>query len=67
MDNFTKFSDKEWQNYWDSLMEKSQKPVPWGTIVNEKPEHGDLSATEDTKLHKNKKIKRFKTKRFKTN
>jgi hypothetical protein len=61
MDKFEKFSDKEWQDYWDQLMLKSKKPVPWGTIVQEKPKHGDLSSSDDTKLHK----KRFKKNRFK--
>lgn len=62
MENNEKFSDKEWINYWDDLMLKSKKPVPWGTIVEEKPEHGDKSTTEDTKLHRFKKDtkKRFK-------
>jgi hypothetical protein len=61
-DKFIKTSDKHWEEYWNSLMSESQKPVPWGTIVNEKPEHGDLSATEDTKKHQ---VKRFKRRRFK--
>jgi hypothetical protein len=50
MENNEKFSDKEWRNYWDDLMLKSKKPVPWGTIVEEKPDQDNISTTEDTKL-----------------
>jgi hypothetical protein len=61
MQEFEKSADKKWREYWDDLMLKSNKPVPWGTIVEEKPEHGDKSTTEDTKLHRFKKDKkRFK-------
>jgi len=56
-----KISDKNWQNYWDDLMEQSDKPVSWGTIVNEKPLHGDKTVTEESKIHKTKKRK-FKVK-----
>lgn len=62
MDNLEKFSDKKWKDYWDKLMMKSKKPVPWGTIVEEKPEHGDKSTSEETQIHRFKKNtkKRFK-------
>lgn len=60
MDKFEKTSDKEWQDYWDDLMLKSKKPVPWGTIVEEKPTHGNLNTKQDTEMHKKFKKKRFK-------
>lgn len=65
MSKFEKTSDVEWQEYWDELMMKSKKPVPWGTIVHEKPKHGDLSSTQDTQKHLKSKKTRFKKKRFK--
>jgi hypothetical protein len=57
-------SDKEWANYWDELMSKSDSPVPWGTIVQEKPTHQDKTIDEEKKLHRFKKTKkrRFKIK-----
>jgi len=64
MENFKK-SDKNWEDYWNKLMLKSKKPIPWGTIVHEKPKHGDLTSTEDASQHKEIKKQRFKKKMFK--
>ena len=62
MENFEKFSDKKWREYWDDLMLKAKSPVPWGTIVDEKPEHGEKTISEEKKIHK---FKRPTKKRFK--
>lgn len=59
MDEEIKFASK-WSDYWDELMLESKKPVPWGTIVEEKPKHGDKSTSEESKIHRFKKKKRFK-------
>jgi len=59
-----KKSDAEWQKYWDELMQQSDNPVPWGTIVEEKPLHGELSTTEDAKKHD---LSKTKKRRFKVN
>lgn len=56
-------SDKDWRQYWDELMSKSKDPVLWGTIVEEKPKHKNLTTEEDTKTHNDQHKKR----KFKTN
>jgi len=67
MNNFEKLSDTKWKNYWDNLMLKSKKPVPWGTIVEEKPDHSNLNLEEELKQHKVEPTKnKFKKKRFKS-
>jgi hypothetical protein len=43
-------------------MLKAKSPVPWGTIVDEKPEHGEKTISEEKKIHK---FKRPTKKRFK--
>ncbi len=58
-------SDARWKSYWDSLMEQSKSPVPWGTIVEEKPKHGDLTVEEDTAKHRKSRFKKKTTNRFK--
>jgi hypothetical protein len=37
--------------YWDSLMMQSLDPVELGTIIYEKPKHGDKTIQEEQKLH----------------
>jgi hypothetical protein len=54
-------SDKEWVQYWDNLMGESKNPVPWGTIVYEKPEHSDKTINEEKKLHANSKFVKINT------
>jgi hypothetical protein len=51
-------SDKTWREYWDELMEKAKDGVPWGTIVEEKPKHSNLTTEEESEAHKTKKSKR---------
>ena len=54
------FSDKKWSEYWDDLMSQSKDPVDWGTIVQEKPKHKDLTMEEESKVHKTRR--KFKVK-----
>ncbi len=62
-------SDKRFRNYWDSLMMESIDPVELGTIIEEKPKHGDKTIKEEQELHGTKKKKsKFKAnRRFKKN
>ena len=46
-------SDKEWEDYWNELYTQSKDPVPWGTIVHEKPKHPSKNISEEKQLHKN--------------
>lgn len=62
-------SDKRFRNYWDSLMMESVDPVELGTIIEEKPKHGDKTIKEEQELHgtKQKKSKFKVNRRFKKN
>lgn len=44
-------SKNRYVQYWDNLMMQSLDPVELGTIVYEKPKHGDKTINEEQKLH----------------
>ena len=48
-------ADKRWTDYWDDLYGESKSPLPWGTIVYEKPEHSNKTIEQEKKLHPEKK------------
>jgi hypothetical protein len=47
----SKNAKNEYTEYWDSLMMQSLDPVELGTIIYEKPKHGDKTIKEEQKLH----------------
>lgn len=47
-------SNNRFENYWNSLMMQSIDPVELGTIIYEKPKHGDKTIKEEQKLHRSK-------------
>jgi hypothetical protein len=55
MKRFATDKPKEAKNryteYWDSLMMQSLDPVELGTIIYEKPKHGDKTIKEEQNLH----------------
>ena len=52
-------SNNRFENYWNSLMMQSIDPVELGTIIYEKPKHGDKTIKEEQKLHNTKFKKKF--------
>ena len=52
-------SDKESQDYWDKYWSRAENPVPWGTMLWEKPEHSEKTTEEEQKVHKDV-IKKFR-------
>ena len=65
-----KITKNKYTEYWDNLMMQSLDPVELGTIVYEKPKHGDKTIEEEQELHgtkfKKKMIQKSKP-RFKKN
>ena len=47
-------SNNRFEDYWNSLMMESIDPVELGTIIYEKPKHGDKTIKEEQKLHHTK-------------
>ena len=47
-------SNNRFEDYWNSLMMESIDPVELGTIIYEKPKHGDKTIKEEQKLHNTK-------------
>lgn len=47
-------SDNRFEDYWNSLMMESIDPVELGTIIYEKPKHGNKTIKEEQKLHHTK-------------
>jgi hypothetical protein len=47
-------SNNRFEDYWNSLMMQSIDPVELGTIIYEKPKHGDKTIKEEQKLHHTK-------------
>jgi len=48
-------SDQRFRDYWD----KEEDYGPWGTMVDEKPEHSDKTYEEEKELHPNR-VSKFK-------
>ena len=46
-------SDQRFRDYWD----KEEDYGPWGTMVDEKPEHSDKTYEEEKELHPNRTSK----------